>query len=102
MLDHVTIKVSNPEISRNFYSSALAALGYEVLIEIPKEYVGGKVVLGLGVAPKPDLWLGEGEPNEPRLHVAFRADHRGQVDAFYKAALAAGGRDHGAPGPRPH
>ena len=63
---------------------------------------GGKVVLGYGVAPKADFWLAEGTPNQPHIHVAFRADNHAQVDEFYRAALAAGGRDNGAPGPRPH
>jgi catechol 2,3-dioxygenase-like lactoylglutathione lyase family enzyme len=66
------------------------------------DHTGGAVVLGLGVAPKPDFWLNQGTPQIPRMHVAFRADNRGQVDAFYRAALAAGGRDNGPPGPRPH
>jgi catechol 2,3-dioxygenase-like lactoylglutathione lyase family enzyme len=59
-------------------------------------------VLGYGVAPKPDFWVAEGTPNAPPIHIAFRADSHAQVDAFYKAAIAAGGRDNGAPGPRPH
>ncbi len=70
-------------------------------MEIPKEHTGGATVYGYGVPPKPDFWWGEGTPNEPRIHIAFRATRR-QVDAFYKAALAAGGRDNGAPGLRPH
>ena len=52
--------------------------------------------------PKPDFWIGGGKPNVPPIHVAFRAASRAQVDAFYRAALAAGGRDNGAPGLRPH
>ena len=55
------------------------------------------------VPPKPDFWLAENvTANKPALHIAFRADSHAIVDAFYKAALAAGGRDNGAPGPRPH
>ena len=46
--------------------------------------------------------FGEGPPNAPRVHVAFRAETRRQVDEFYRAALAAGGKDNGGPGPRPH
>ena len=57
---------------------------------------------GFGVAPKPDFWIGEGAPNVPPIHVAFRAESRAQVDAFHKAAVAAGGRDNGAPGLREH
>jgi catechol 2,3-dioxygenase-like lactoylglutathione lyase family enzyme len=102
MIDHTGVGMSNPEVSRNFYERALAPVGYSVLMEVPKEYTGGKVAIGLGVAPKPDFWLNEGAPQTPRMHVAFRADNRSQVDAFYRAALAAGGMDNGPPGPRPH
>jgi catechol 2,3-dioxygenase-like lactoylglutathione lyase family enzyme len=102
MIDHTGLSVSRPEESRRFYELALAPLGYTLLMEVPQEYTGGRVVLGYGVAPKPDFWLAEGAPNEPRIHIAFRADSRQAVDAFYRAALAAGGRDNGPPGPRPH
>lgn len=102
MIDHTGLAMSDPERSRLFYERALAPLGYSVLMEVPKEYTGGAVALGFGVAPKADFWLHEGTPQTPRLHVAFRADNRTQVDAFYRAALAAGGKDNGPPGLRPH
>ncbi len=102
MIDHTGLKMSNPKKSREFYNKALAPLGYEPMKEIPLEYTGGKVVIGYGVPPKPDFWVAEGEPNEPRIHIAFRAENHKQVDEFYKAALAAAGKDNGAPGPRPH
>jgi catechol 2,3-dioxygenase-like lactoylglutathione lyase family enzyme len=102
MIDHTGLSVSNPVVSRRFYEQALAPLGYQVMMEIPTEYTGGKVVLGLGVPPKPDFWLKEGAPETPRIHLAFRADNRGLVDAFYRAAIAAGGKDNGPPGLRPH
>ena len=101
MIDHTGFSMSDPAKSRKFYDGALAPLGYTLLREIPKELRGGQVVYGYGVAPKPDFWLAEGTPNEPRLHIAFRADSRQQVDEFYRAALAAGGRDNGPPGLRP-
>lgn len=102
MIDHTGLKMSNPKKSREFYDKALAPLGYQALKEIPTQYTDGKVVIGYGVPPKPDFWVAEGAPNEPRMHIAFRAQNHKQVDEFYKAALAAGGRDNGAPGPRPH
>jgi catechol 2,3-dioxygenase-like lactoylglutathione lyase family enzyme len=102
MIDHTGLQVSKPSVSRQFYTQALAPLGYAVLMEVPKEFTGGLVVLGYGVAPKPDFWLAEGKPNEPRVHIAFRAENKKQVDDFYRAALAAGGKDNGPPGPRPH
>ena len=102
MIDHTGLKVADPVASRRFYDAALAPLGYRVLMEIPKEHTGGMVVLGYGVHPKPDFWVGQGTPETPRIHIAFRAGSRGEVDAFYRAALAAGGKDNGPPGPRPH
>lgn len=47
---------------------------------------------------RPDFWIGQGEVNTPRIHVAFRAETREMVQAFYEAALEVGGRDNGAPG----
>jgi catechol 2,3-dioxygenase-like lactoylglutathione lyase family enzyme len=102
MIDHTGLQVSRPDISRRFYDQALAPLGYSVLMVVPPEFTNGKVVLGYGIAPKADFWLAEGAPNDPRLHVAFRAESRAMVDAFHRAALAAGGKDNGAPGLRPH
>jgi catechol 2,3-dioxygenase-like lactoylglutathione lyase family enzyme len=102
MIDHTGLGVSDPAVSRRFYEAALAPLGYQVMMQVPLEFTGGAVVLGMGVPPKPDFWLREGAPQTPPLHVAFRADSREVVDAFYKAALAAGGKDNGPPGIRPH
>ena len=102
MIDHAGIHVSNPGVSRAFYEAALAPLGYSVLREIPTQFTGGMVVFGMGVAPKPDFWIAQGSPETPRLHIAFRAESRAAVDAFYAAAIAVGGRDNGPPGPRPH
>lgn len=101
MIDHTGILVSNPSKSRSFYTHALAPLGYKVLMEVPTEHTGGKIVLGYGVPPKADFWIAEGSPKE-KIHIAFRADSRKQVDEFYKAAMAAGGKDNGKPGLRPH
>lgn len=102
MIDHTGLKVSDAAASRRFYGGALAPLGYRELMEIPREHTGGLVVLGYGVPPKPDFWVAEGTPETPRIHIAFRAESRAAVDAFHRAALAAGGRDNGAPGVRPH
>ena len=101
MIDHTGLDVSDAARSRRFYEGALAPLGYEVLMEIPTEFTGGAIVLGLGVPPQPDFWIHQGTPQKPPLHIAFRADSRALVDAFYRAALAAGGRDNGPPGLRP-
>ncbi len=102
MIDHTGVGVSDPKKSRLFYERALAPLGYKVLMEIPLELTAGKVVLGFGVPPAPDFWINEGVPQQPHVHIAFRAKSPEEVNAFYEAALAAGGRDNGPPGPRPH
>jgi catechol 2,3-dioxygenase-like lactoylglutathione lyase family enzyme len=102
VIDHTGLKVSDLARSRAFYRAALAPLGYELLMEFPAAVTGSADVAGFGVRPKPDFWLISGVPNTPPLHVAFRAASRAEVDAFYRAALEAGGRDNGAPGPRPH
>ncbi len=94
MIDHSGVTVSDVAKSKAFYRAALAPLGYTLLMEFEQ-------FAGFGVAPKPDFWIGQGKPNVPPIHIAFRADSRAQVDAFYKAAMAAGGSDNGAPGPRP-
>jgi len=102
MIDHTGVDISDPKRSLSFYEAALAPLGYRVIMEVPKEHTGGVVVLGMGVPPKPDFWLHEGTPQKPRVHVAFRAEDRATVDAFYRAAMEAGGTDNGPPGTRPH
>jgi len=102
MIDHTGVNVSNFEVSKKFYTEALAPLGYVLVFELPLEMTGGKGGAGFGVPPKPDFWIGGGEPQRPHVHVAFTATNRAQVDAFYEAALKAGGRDNGPPGPRPH
>jgi catechol 2,3-dioxygenase-like lactoylglutathione lyase family enzyme len=93
MFDHVGLKVKDFKKSLNFYSKALAPLGYKVL----SEYEDGA---GLGAGEKPDLWLGKGDPPRTGLHLAFVSKSRASVDKFHAAALAAGGRDNGAPGLR--
>jgi len=97
MIDHTGLQVSDPIVSREFYDKALAPLGYKMMVQIPKEHTGGVAVFGYGVPPKADFWVGEGTPNAPRVHVAFRAETCKQVDEFYRAALAAGGKDNGSP-----
>ena len=95
MIDHTGVTVSDISKSKAFYRAALAPLGYAPLMEFEE-------AAGYGVAPKPDFWIGQGTSNASHTHVAFRADSRAQVDAFYRAAIAAGGRDNGPPGLRPH
>jgi catechol 2,3-dioxygenase-like lactoylglutathione lyase family enzyme len=102
MIDHIGFPVSDYERSRAFYLDALAPLGYGLIMEVSQEQNGSTLAAGFGADGKPDFWIGgEGALNKP-VHVAILAKDRATVDAFYKAALAAGGRDNGAPGIRPH
>jgi catechol 2,3-dioxygenase-like lactoylglutathione lyase family enzyme len=102
MIDHTGVSVSDFAKSKAFYLRALAPIGYTVLKEVPAAVTGRGDAAGFGVAPKPDFWIGGGKPNVSPIHIAFRVESRALVDAFYAAALAAGGRDNGAPGVRPH
>jgi catechol 2,3-dioxygenase-like lactoylglutathione lyase family enzyme len=80
----------------------LAPLGYSIVMEVTQEQTGHDPAAGFGADGKPDFWIGgEGGLNKP-LHVAFLARDRATVDAFYEAAIGAGGRDNGAPGIRTH
>ena len=94
MIDHIGMSVTDVATSKAFYTSALAPLGYGVIMEFAGD-------VGFGVPPKPDFWIGPTGDDVQPTHIAFRADDRKQVDAFYKAAMAAGGRDNGPPGLRP-
>lgn len=102
MIDHTGVAVSDFERSKAFYRTALAPLGYALLMELPAAVTQSADVAGFGEPPKPDFWIHSGTPNRPPVHIAFRAATRAAVDAFYRAALSAGGRDNGPPGPRPH
>jgi catechol 2,3-dioxygenase-like lactoylglutathione lyase family enzyme len=95
MIDHLSLPVSDMARSRAFYEKALAPLGYTV------QHDYGNEALGLGTPGKADLWLTPGGGGA-RLHVALRAMDREAVHAFHREALAAGGKDNGAPGPRPN
>ncbi len=100
MLDHIGIGVKDHGAARTFYSAALAPLGIGVEFEITAEQTGGAAATGMGSEGKPYFWFGEGPSSGP-MHLAFTAQSRAQVDAFHKAALAAGARDNGGPGLRP-
>lgn len=102
MLDHIGLAVRDAARSRAFYEQALAPLGYRGLGVIsPEETTTGGAAVLFGV-DEPDFVIADKETPGEGNHVAFRADSRAQVDAFHAAALAAGGRDNGGPGPRPH
>ncbi len=96
MFDHVVFGVTDYAASRDFFVKALAPLGVTVVSEGPLglELCRADDVASLCVRREP-------EENPSRLHLAFQAANRAQVQAFYDAALAAGGKDNGAPGLRP-
>jgi catechol 2,3-dioxygenase-like lactoylglutathione lyase family enzyme len=102
MIDHTGVTVTDFEKSKRFYAAALRPIGYELILELSAAVTGGDDVAGFGEPPKPDFWIHRAPPNRPGVHVAFRVERRDLVDAFHAAALAAGGRDNGAPGLRPH
>jgi catechol 2,3-dioxygenase-like lactoylglutathione lyase family enzyme len=101
MLDHAGFPVSDYKRSKAFYEKALAPLGYVLVMEVQQNEQDAPAA-GFGAGGKPSFWIGgEGGLNKP-IHVAFAATDRAAVDAFYRAALTAGGKDNGAPGLRPH
>lgn len=103
ILDHVTLTVSDYPRSKAFYEKALAPLGIKPLMDFGQACGFGR--------EQPEFWLGSGPASFQKpehlatitpTHVAFRARDRQEVDAFHQAALAAGGKDYGAPGVRSH
>ncbi|HEY6258454.1 MAG TPA: VOC family protein [Xanthobacteraceae bacterium] len=101
MIDHIGFPVSDYERSKAFYVKALAPLGYVLVMEVGQVENSDRAA-GFGRNGKPDFWIGgEGGLNGV-LHVAITADDRAMVDAFHRAATAAGGADNGQPGLRPH
>jgi catechol 2,3-dioxygenase-like lactoylglutathione lyase family enzyme len=104
MIDHYTLLVKDYDRSKAFFLAALEPLGYAVVMELTRAELPQLPVersCGIGAGGKPDLWIRTAEVVAP-THLAFRADSRALVDTFHRAALAAGGTDHGAPGIRPH
>jgi catechol 2,3-dioxygenase-like lactoylglutathione lyase family enzyme len=92
VIDHITIRVSDFEASKAFYSTVLAPLGHEL----------GWEDTALRLAEWGDFSIAQdGKPLTENAHVAFEAKNRAEVDAFHQAALDAGYRDNGAPGERP-
>ena len=103
MLDHVGFAVSDAERSRRFYEQALAPLGITLIMTAtPDQTEAGGTAHGFGSNGKPYFWVGDNERVGEGTHVAFTAETRAEVDSFYEAAIAAGGKDNGAPGIRAH
>lgn len=93
MIDHINIGVGDLAVSRTFYERALAPLGIAPVME---HHAG----VGFGRNGRPQFWISPRGRCGP-VHIALASPDREGVDRFFEEALAAGGRDNGAPGPRP-
>ena len=103
MIDHFGMGVGNFVEAKRFYAAALAPLGYTLLMDVDAgDTPSGAAAAGFGRDGKPDFWIGAEGRTAPPLHLAIVARSRAEVDAFYQAALTAGGKDNGAPGIRAH
>jgi catechol 2,3-dioxygenase-like lactoylglutathione lyase family enzyme len=95
VVDHVGFAVADYQRSKAFYAHAFAPLGVTLLME----FAGASA--GFGKSDRPSFFIeAHGQPVRGRLHLALRAETRAQVDAFYVAAIEAGGTDNGPPGVR--
>jgi catechol 2,3-dioxygenase-like lactoylglutathione lyase family enzyme len=101
MIAHIGIIVRDIDRSKKFYTEALKPIGYQMLREYGITPKRPAASAGLGEPPHADLWLYQGDPGKVTAHIAFQVNQRERVDAFYQAAIAAGGKDNGKPGPRP-
>ena len=109
VLDHVGIHVADLARSSRFYTGALGALGHALVMSLDGNAIGTASQHGFGRDGKPSFWIieaaglrGDGAAVGQGSHIAFAAPDRAAVDAFHAAAIAAGGRDNGPPGLRPH
>jgi len=93
IIDHIGLAVSNYEESKAFFTQALAPLGIQLVMEV-------EGWAGLGRSGKPEFWFGTHSQKQNPMHIAFVAENRAQVNAFYEAALKAGAKDNGPPGVR--
>jgi len=97
MIDHTGIGVADVAVSAAFYDAALGALGMRRAMQMPEKT--GTDGVGYGI-DYPIFWIDQFHPHSTRQHTAFVANSRAQVDAFYAAAMSAGGKDNGPPGMR--
>jgi catechol 2,3-dioxygenase-like lactoylglutathione lyase family enzyme len=103
MLDHIGYTVRDLAKSKAFYIKALAPLGIAPIMEVTPTMTGtAHGAVGFGENGKPYFWIGTDDTAAGHVHIAFAAENRSLVKAFYEAALAAGGTDNGPPGLRPH
>lgn len=98
MIDHITIQVKDLEKSRAFYEKVLAVIGYNQIITNEK-----KTLYGFGPGEAPFFEIVQSSPERPaheKIHFAFKAETKEQVEEFHKIALENGAKDNGEPGPR--
>jgi catechol 2,3-dioxygenase-like lactoylglutathione lyase family enzyme len=100
MIDHLGFAVRDIDLAKAFYLTALEPLGIAIEVEVTPEQSGGEAHIGFGAKGKAFFWIAGGKAVQGPVHIAFNAPNRATVDAFHKAALAAGGKDNGAPGIR--
>ncbi|MDH5692711.1 MAG: VOC family protein [Gammaproteobacteria bacterium] len=93
MIDHIGLAVSNYQTSKEFYLKTLSPLGIQLMMEV-------QGWAGFGKEGKADFWFGEHSKAQSPMHIAFLADNRAEVDAFYEAGMASGAKDNGKPGLR--
>lgn len=101
MFSHVTLGTNNLERAEKFYDAVMGALGHPVLFKFPPNVISYGTPTGEKLFVLTPFDQKEARPGNG-VHAAFKVDDRALVDAFHKAALANGGTDEGAPGPRPH
>jgi catechol 2,3-dioxygenase-like lactoylglutathione lyase family enzyme len=101
-IDHLGLSVADYDKSKRFYTAALAPLGLRLGREYPKSVTGDFDVGMFGPGGQTLFVVAGGGKATPPVHLAFRANSRAAVDAFYAAAVAAGGKDNGPPGVREH
>lgn len=101
MIAHIGIIVSEIERSKKFYAAALKPIGYQMIRQHGVTPTRPTASAGFGEPPRAVLWIYQGDPGRVTTHIAFEVNKRALVDAFYAAAMAAGGKDNGGPGLRP-
>lgn len=101
MIAHVGIIVRDIERSKKFYVAALKPIGYRMIREYGATPERPAASAGFGEPPRADLWIYQGDPGKVATHIAFQVNKRALVDAFFEAAITAGGKDNGKPGARP-
>lgn len=105
MIDHMGFRVRDLAAARKFYDACTKAVGLQTIDNSPESFLIGRSI----EEPLPFIWVGTALPafwdsghatSMSPIHLAFKASDRSAVERFYQAAIAAGGRDNGAPGPR--